>query len=346
MKKVAIIGYLGDGGKCSDGQGVKTTIIKNELIDMFGLNEVKVVNTYKWKKNPLKLAFNCIISVITCKNIVFLTDENGVKVFPRFFVTINKFFKRKVHYYVVGGWLSDYIKEKAKVKKYISKLDAIYVELKSMNNSLKTQGLRNIHYVNKFRRLNPITVEELNYFEKPPYKLCTFSRVFKEKGIEEAIEAVNNVNNKYKENIYELDIYGAIDDHYKEYFSELMKKQNKSIAYRGIVDFAKSTETLKQYFALLFPTYYKSEGYPNTFVDAFSAGLPVIATDFKYNAEIINSSRDGIIYQPIDSKALTTVLINIYENPDIINNMKMNALKRCSEFSPEKALNVLVNNLI
>lgn len=345
MKKVAIIGYLGDGGICSDGQGVKTTIIKNELIDIFGSSQVKVVNTYNWKKNLLKLILNCIVSVITCKNIVFLTDENGIKVFPKFFIALNKAFKRKIHYYVVGGWLSGYINEKPKVKRSISKLDAVYVELKSMENSLKDQGLKNVYYVNKFRRLTPITKNQLTFFKKPPYKLCTFSRVLKEKGIEEAIEAVNNINNKYKKTIFELDIYGSIDDSYKIPFRKILKGQNRSIVYRGIVDFEKSTETLKQYFALLFPTYYKSEGYPNTFVDAFSAGLPVIATDFKYNAEIINSGRDGLIYDPKELKALTNVLTSIYRNPNTINKMKINALERCPEFSPEKALSVLINNL-
>jgi len=345
MKKVAIVGYFGDGGVVSDGQGVKTTIISKELINLYGNKQVKIVNTYNWRSNPLKLVLNCILALIICKNIVFLTDENGVNVFPKFFVILNKLFFRKIHYYVVGGWLTDYLKNKNKLKKYMRKIDAIYVELKSMKENLKNQDLSNVFYVNKFRRINSISQNSLKLYSESPYKLCTFSRVLKEKGIEEAIKAVNNVNNKYNKIIFKLDIYGTIDEGYKENFFDILRKQPDYINYCGVVDFGKSTDTLKEYFALLFPTYYRSEGYPNTFVDAFSAGLPIIASNFKYNAEIIKSGVDGLIYNPENPVALSEVLLNIYENPEIINSMKINCLNRCSEFLPEKAIKVLVENL-
>lgn len=346
MKKVAIVGYHGDGGLCSDGQGIKTTIITNELIQIYGVDQIKIVNTFNWRKNPLSLILKCLIAMMTCDNIIFLTDENGVKVFPKFFVLLKTLFHRKVHYYVVGGWLTDFVKKNTNIKKYIMKLDAIYVELKSMERDLKEQGFVNINYVNKFRRITPISKESIIKYDKPPYKLCTFSRVFREKGIEESIEAISKINDKYSDVIFDLDIYGKIDENYKKRFNSIMNDQPKYIKYCGVVDFDRSTETLKNYFALLFPTYYKSEGYPNTFVDAFSAGLPVIATDFRYNAEIINSGIDGIIYSLNDQGALENILDTIYHNPDMINDMKIKCISRCMEFRPEKAIEVVVNNLV
>ncbi|WP_035052224.1 glycosyltransferase family 4 protein [Carnobacterium pleistocenium] len=345
MKKVAVVGYHGDGQVTTDGQGVKTSIITSELINVYGEGQVKIVNTYNWRKNAVKLAINCIIAIVTCENVVFLTDENGVKVFPKFFISLNKIFNKKLHYYVVGGWLTEYLQSDKKVKKYIKKLDGVYVELKSMHTGLKNQGLNNVVYINKFRRIKPVSIDSLKKFDKPPYRLCTFSRVLKEKGIEDAIEAVNNINREYSENIFELDIYGTIDESYRERFTDILDSQPDYIKYCGIVDFEKSTETLKAYFALLFPTYYKSEGYPNTFVDAFSAGLPIIASNYKYNSEIICSGKDGIIYDSEDPNALTHELKKIYNKPEIIYDMKINCLNRCSEFLPEKAIKILAENL-
>ncbi|MFR3494185.1 MAG: glycosyltransferase [Blautia sp.] len=53
------------------------------------------------------------------------------------------------------------------------------------------------------------------------------------------------------------------------------------IRYKGMVPFNQSTEVLKNYDALLFPTYYEGEGFAGTIIDAFAAGLPVIASDWK-----------------------------------------------------------------
>jgi glycosyltransferase involved in cell wall biosynthesis len=51
------------------------------------------------------------------------------------------------------------------------------------------------------------------------------------------------------------------------------------------------TKVLRDYFALLFPIYYIGEGFAGTAIDAFSAGVPVIASDWKYNSEVI---KEGI----------------------------------------------------
>lgn len=62
-----------------------------------------------------------------------------------------------------------------------------------------------------------------------------------------------------------------------------------------MVPFNQSTEVLKNYDALLFPTYYEGEGFAGTIIDAFAAGLPVIASDWKYNSEIIKQGITGVI---------------------------------------------------
>lgn len=346
MKKIAIIGYFGDGGIVSDGQGVKTKILSEELIKEIGKDQVELVNTHKWKSNPLKLIYKCISSFSQCSNIIFLTDENGIKVFPSFFAMLNLIFNKKIHYYVVGGWLSDYL-SKARFNKYfIRKIDAIYVELPSMKTYMESENFHNVIYINKFRDLKPVSETDIQYYSNEPYRVCTFSRVLKEKGIEQAIRAVIDVNSKYGRNVFELDIFGKIDLDYEEDFCNLLKESPEYIKYSGVVDFNKSTQVLKEYFALLFPTYYKSEGYPNTFVDAYAAAVPLIASDFKYNGELIKDGIDGLIYDLKDSQALTNILEKISSDPNLINEMKRNCLVRSAEFSTEKAISILKSNLV
>ena len=83
----------------------------------------------------------------------------------------------------------------------------------------------------------------------------------------------------------------------------LFRSFPKYVSYGGKVPFDKSVDILKNYFALLFPTYYDGEGFAGTLIDAFSAGVPVIASDWKYNAEIVNE-KVGIVYSAKDRKAV------------------------------------------
>ena len=76
----------------------------------------------------------------------------------------------------------------------------------------------------------------------------------------------------------------------------------------------KSVDVLKCYFALLFPTDYEGEGCAGTLRDAYSAGVPVIASDWKYNAELVNEDV-GYVYPTMDNTALIALLTEAAVNP-------------------------------
>lgn len=54
MKKVAIVGVYGEGTEFTTGQAVKCRVVIDWLKKKYGTDEVVVVNTYKWKKVPLR----------------------------------------------------------------------------------------------------------------------------------------------------------------------------------------------------------------------------------------------------------------------------------------------------
>ena len=54
MYKVGICGHFGGNRKILDGQTIKTKILTDELRKNVGKDEVKIVDTYGWKKGPLK----------------------------------------------------------------------------------------------------------------------------------------------------------------------------------------------------------------------------------------------------------------------------------------------------
>ena len=56
--KIGIWGQFGDGiNKIADGQAVRTTIITEELKKRYGEENIYIVNTNNWRKNPIKFFF-------------------------------------------------------------------------------------------------------------------------------------------------------------------------------------------------------------------------------------------------------------------------------------------------
>lgn len=345
MVKVSIIGLFCADNGVADGQTVKTNILAEEIERMLGQNQVVRINTYGWKKNPARLFFQSIKAVWNSKNVIFLTDEGGIKVFPWLLRCANLTGQCKIHYYVVGGWLSKYLDRSGSAVRALQKLDAIYVEVPAMLRELEDRGFQNGILVNKFRRMTPVLRDEINRAPVQPYKLCYFSRVMREKGIEDCISAVKTANERAGYVKYKLDIFGFINEPYREDFEKRIPQFPEYIQYKGIVDFQKSSGVLKDYFAMLFPTSYASEGYPNTIVDAFAAGLPVIATRWHYNADIIQDHMDGILVDVGDVNQIVDAIETLTSDLKAYVRMRLNCLERCEEYRPEYAVSRVIECL-
>jgi len=346
MYLVGICGHFGKNANFFDGQTVKTKTLTEELMKKLKPNNVLTLDTYGWKRNPILLLIKSCILAFKCKNIVILPAHNGVKVFSTIFTLLNKILKRKLHYVVIGGWLPNLLRENHKLKKRLHDFTGIYVETNVMFEELRKLGLWNIRLLPNFKRLSILDEKELVFSYNKPYKLCTFSRVMAEKGIEDAIDAVIAINKNFGKEIFTLDIYGQIDESYKERFEKMQKSFPGYISYKGCVDFNESVKVLKDYFALIFPTHFKTEGIPGTIIDAYSAGLPVLASQWDAASEIINHGITGFIYDFAQKSKLKELLLIISENPNMILNNKINCLRKAKKYSSETVVEEFIKYLM
>ena len=345
MKKVSVIGHFGYGLECLDGQTIKTKIVTKELEKIFGREQVKTFDTHGGVKTLLKAPVQGWKALQGAKNVLMLPAHNGLRVFGRLLPFLRGFFPdRKIHYVVVGGWLPVFLEKRKGLARVLKKFDALYVETKTMQKALERMGFSQVFVMPNCKELTPAVKEDLVYQMQKPYKLCTFSRVMKEKGIEDAIEAVKAANEKIGETAFSLDIYGQVDGAQTEWFDSLQKEFPPYIQYDGLVSFDKSVDVLKNYFALLFPTYYHGEGFAGTLIDAYSAGVPVIASDWKYNPEIV-SEDVGFVFPTRDVDAFAEILCRIYADNSLINDKKEACLARSRQYLPENAMQVLIDNM-
>ena len=241
VKKICVVGHFAFGKTMLNGQTVKTKILSDELDRIYGSENVGKIDTHG---NKLKMAWavlKAMFGMFCYKNIIILPAHNGVRVFVPVLSAFKRISKCKLHYAVVGGWLADYIKDKDKVKKGLFKFDGVYVETTAMKNALNEMGYNNIFIMPNCKNLNILKEDEIIYNTEKPYKLCTFSRVVKEKGIEDAVNAIKTVNEKYGETVYTLDIYGQVDADQTEWFENLKASFPEYVKYGGLVPFDKST---------------------------------------------------------------------------------------------------------
>lgn len=345
MKKVVVIGHFGFGHNYLDGQTVKTKIIANELINQLGNDQVDCIDTYGGVKATPKILLQSFAALKSHKNIVALPAHNGLKIIIPWLYVMNKVFHKKLHYVVIGGWLSEYLKNKKHLTIMLKKIDGIYVETTSMKNALENMGFDNIIVMPNCKKLDILKEDELVYPEGEPYKLCTFSRVMMEKGIEDAVIAVKYVNEYFGRTVYTLDIYGQVDDGQTEWFESLKNRFPEYIKYGGLVQFDKTVEVLKNYFALLFPTRFYTEGIPGTFIDAYAAGVPVVTALWMNSKDIFEDGVQGLGYEFGKTEILEKLLLEFVENSEMIVSLKKNCLNKAKGYLPQVALENLIENL-
>lgn len=337
LKKIAVVGVYGRGADFTTGQAVKCHTMIDWLKEKYGASEVVVVNTYQWKKNPLKLVHDMVSAMQNCRNIVIMPAQHGLKVFAPLTYALNKVYHRSVHYIVIGGWLAEMLKEKPSLKKSVFSFDGVYVELKSMKANLEAIGMRNVYYMPNSRALAE-PCARLEFGNQKPLRVCTYSRVIKSKGIEDAIAICRRANEILEKNVFQLDIYGRIGGEYKQEFEQLMQTQSDTAVYQGCKNADETLDTLEAYFALLFPTYYEGEGFAGTVLDAFAAELPIIANDWKYNAEIIEDGVNGFLYPFRDVEAAAQKLVMLYRNPELYSKIRCGCRESAERYSTEHVM--------
>ena len=336
--KFFLIGSFAFKTMATGGQPVKSRELYWALSGKYGAESLKYIETAKWKRHPFSTFFKTILFSIKSDVIIMLPAHNGVKVFSGILVFVKKLFRKKIYYDVIGGWLNELLDDNPRLEKRLRRFDGVFVETETMKAGLDKRGIP-CRVIPNFKSLEPVAFDQGTDRNQPPFKLCFFSRITEMKGIEEAIEAICFVNKiAYT---YDLDIYGPVDGNYKERFFRLVEDSPSFITYKGCVPPDDSVSVLKDYFALLFPTKFYTEGVPGTIIDAYFSGIPVISSRWLNFSDVIEEGKTGLGFDFNDFEGLKKLLIKVSEQPSLILNMRANCLNEAKKYTPEHAMDLL-----
>ncbi len=341
IKKAAVIGVYGTGPDFTTGQAVKCFELIQWLQGRYGEEEIEIVNSYGWKRRPISLFLAVIRAFMTCERVILLPAPHGVKVFIPMAYCLKKLIHRPVHYVVIGGWLADMLTVRPRLRRWVSSLDGVYVETLSMANALKRLGLPHVVHLPNFRRQGGgrnLLSPSYGHRKKQPARVCIYSRIVKEKGIEDGMEIIRLANEKMGGQVFELDLYGKVGAEFESAFVALTERNKGFVHYRGVKNVGEEEQVLPFCFALLFPSYYQGEGMPGTVLDAFAWGTPVIANDWKYIKEMIVHEENGLVYPFRDVKAAANELCRLYTDEELYGTLVRGCEASAQKYSADVVL--------
>jgi glycosyltransferase involved in cell wall biosynthesis len=146
------------------------------------------------------------------------------------------------------------------------------------------------------------------------------------KGVEELIEAAEGLSESAH-----VDVYGQCYDG----LDESTFASCHRICYRGVLDFGKVIDVLREYDAFVLPSKASTEGYPGAILEALSVGLPVISTTVGGIPEIVDR-RCGILVEPGDVETLAEAMNELVDDEALYHRLCKGALAVGDRFSAER----------
>lgn len=331
MKKIVFIGSL-QWGQLTTGGGVQTKnqhllnyILDNgfdcDFLDIFG------------KKMVVSLFLSIFYILRNKKDTpIFLSVSHR----GAFYIGLScklLHLNRRIFFWVPGGNIVSILSSSSsKMSSLFKTFEKVIVQGDYIKRDLEKMGFNNCVVVPNFKHIffKPSAHKEYQL----PFKLVYISRIIGEKGIEEIVSAIRNINNN---NII-VDFYGAIYKPYtKQYFDDL---NSLNIFYKGFLDLNSKDgyDILSKYDLMLFPTYFEGEGFPGVLVDSFIAGVPVITTTFHANPEIISDGINGLLIPPHDAVALKKSINTSLNDIGLLQKMRKNAILSAQKYDCKEVL--------
>lgn len=146
-----------------------------------------------------------------------------------------------------------------------------------------------------------------------------------DKGIRELIEAAERLPEGVS-----VDVFGELC----EGITEADFAGRKRIRHGGILPRSEVATALTDHDALVMPTHFEREGHPGVVIEAYQAGLPVVATEWLAIPEVVDDT-SGILVPPYDVDALAEAMTRLHEDADLFVKLREGAVRRGREFSTE-----------
>jgi glycosyltransferase involved in cell wall biosynthesis len=160
--------------------------------------------------------------------------------------------------------------------------------------------------------------------ERRPRHFVFIGQVKPTKGLTEIFAAADSISDPD----IEIDVYGPLHDG----MTASVFDKAERVHYKGVLEPSAVIPTLRRYDVLLLPTYHYGEGYPGIVLEAYSVGVPVIATRWRALPEIVDDEVSGILIEPRDAEGLKRAICRVAESSELMARLSAGALSQANKF--------------
>ncbi|MCM1956746.1 glycosyltransferase family 4 protein [Bacteroides uniformis] len=332
MSKILVVGYFGYCTNQLDGQTVKTRDVYR-LVREQVKGEVDYYDTEDFQYHKIGIP-KLFWKMIRCNILFYLPAQNNLKIIFPIIFCLSIVFRFKIHYFVVGGWLKEFLVKKPIHRFMLKRIEGIHVETKRLENELKLY----FHFLNvdnfpnfRFFEFNPKRFRVSS--RKKNLVICFLSRVEQSKGLDTLVEISEYLHHAGLSKMVKIDFYGQKkDDYFDTHLSE-----NPMFEYKGTIQPSEVMSTLRLYDVLIFPSHYEGEGCPGILVEALSVGLPIIASNWKYNNEFIIDGVNGFLCDTFDAKSYLKAIKTMLFDEHLRKQMSKHAYRMSEYYSAKYA---------
>jgi glycosyltransferase involved in cell wall biosynthesis len=339
---VAVLGHFPSRG-LKTGQTIRTELLVSEVAKRIGKDRVIQADTAWLGRKPLRTVVALRQAFMTARDVIIMPGPRGLSILLPLYLRWQTRLRNRIHYVVVGGWLPMLLHERPRLVKRLSKCQGLYVQSERMARELHGLGLEKTSVLPNFREFPLDRTVSANV--GAPLRLVFFSRIIPEKGVELAIESVNALNKGQCSPVATLDIWGPLTPAERPWFNEVMKRAGPAVRYCDFLEPHMAHEKLCDYDALVFPTYYFGEGFPGVVIDAFVAGLAVVASDWQDNREFVKHEGNGLVFRDRDVVDLSRQLRRLIDCPHELSQFKANAAASAAAYHVDVVIPPLLRQM-
>ncbi len=189
----------------------------------------------------------------------------------------------------------------------------VYVETQYLCRSFDDRG--NFEWLPNTRDIEPPARKGRDGVKK----LIFVARLDMDKGLAEALEACRSL----PEGCH-LDVFGpGMSDTDFSLFDD-----HPRATYCGVLSPAEILRVMREYDLLVYPSYYRSEGYPGAVLEAFQCGLPVVAAKWGGVSELVEHEESGLLVEPRSATEVRAAIERLLDDPRLYGRLCEGARRR------------------
>lgn len=237
-----------------------------------------------------------------------------------------KYNKNNIYYYWIGNG-TEGLNENKVFFEDLKTCKNIIFESEQIYNDYTTIAINGHTICPCIKHNFDLGLKQKNYETNQNIKCIYFSRIAEQKGLMDAIIAIERANEKIGYKFFSLDIAGAPTSNEAKLFEKKVieyiqgKEEFRYFGKTFCVTGIETYQRLQEYDLHLFPSQFKQECVPGSIVDMFIAGVPTLASSFP-NVYNLLSNDDSYIFKQGDLNDLVDKLFYVYQHTSELNEKR------------------------